>query len=160
MDEITKYYDACIPQRRTRFLRFIELWYPGSWIVKIYLHSAHSPELPTEFTTDAKAYLQRQISQLEHSGTTDRVGFLILAQGVVSNWIMLNWWSSIHLCQKIFSADGVPPDRFGIAPADLVQCIYDLRITAHESEAWRTHVVENSKRDFQSYLGSQINIEM
>ena len=71
------------------------------------------------------------------------VGFLILAHGAVSHWLMLDWWSSLHLYQRIFLAEGMPPRRFTKAPSGLVQCVYDLRITAFESEAWRVHAVEN-----------------
>jgi DNA-binding NarL/FixJ family response regulator len=32
---------ADFPVRRTRYLRFIELWEPRNWVLKVYLHSAH-----------------------------------------------------------------------------------------------------------------------
>jgi len=160
MVNIQELYDASMPERPKRYLRFFELWHSGNWIIKIYIHSTHSDEVSIEFAIDAKAFIQFRISELEQSGLLHRVGFLILAQGAVSNWIMLNWWSSFQLYQKIFSADGAPPHRFSPAPADLLQCAYDLRITAFESEAWRTHVVENPQRDIQSYLESLINAEV
>jgi hypothetical protein len=159
--KIQKYYDAGLPERRVRYLRFIKLWHPGSWILKIYLHSASSDQMPSGFLLNAKRFIRPQLVEAERTGLSHRVGFLILADGVViSNWIMLNWWSSFHLYQRIFSVDRERPHRITDAPTDLVQCVYDLRITAFESEAWRTYVVENPKRDVQTYLKSQLNADV
>ena len=54
----------------------------------------------------------------------------------------------------------MPPVRFIEAPLNLFQCVYDLRITAFESEAWREHVVENPNPDLQAYLAAQLNIDV
>jgi hypothetical protein len=85
---------------------------------------------------------------------------MVLSHGVVSNWVMLDWWSSFNLYQKIFRVDGMPPERFIEAPLNLFQCVYDLRVTAFESEAWREYVVENPNCDLQAYLAAQLNVDV
>jgi hypothetical protein len=54
----------------------------------------------------------------------------------------------------------MPPERFKEAPLNLFQCVYELRITAFESEAWRNHVAENPKPDLQASLKAQLNIDI
>ena len=85
---------------------------------------------------------------------------MVLSHGVVSNWVMLDWWSSFNIYQKIFRVEGMPPVRFIEAPFELFQCVYDLRITAFESEAWREHVVERPNPDLNAYLTRRLNIDV
>ena len=73
---------------------------------------------------------------------------------------MLDWWSSLNIYQKIFRVEGMPPLQFIEAPLNLFQCVYDLRITAFESEAWREHIVENPNPNLQAYLAAQLNIDV
>jgi hypothetical protein len=151
---------ADFPVRRTRHLRFIELWEPRSWILKIYLHSAHRNQLSREYLAEAKIFIEPQLVEAEQTEPLHRVGFMILSHGAVSNWVMLGWWSSLNLYQRIFHVDGMPPERFTEAPLNLFQCVYDLRITAFESEAWRKNVVENPSPDIHGYLKAQLNIDV
>jgi hypothetical protein len=98
------------------------------------------------------------LPEVAGSQTRHGVGLLILAHGAVGNWPMLDWWSSLHLHQCIFHAEGMSPQRFTEAPPGLVQCVYDLRITAFGREAWRIHAVENPTPDLQAYLNARIAI--
>jgi hypothetical protein len=151
--------DAFAPPQ-ARYLRFVELWTPRDWALKVYLHSAHGAGLPHEFLASAKRFIEPQLPDVGRLQTPHGVGFLILAHGAVSNWLMLDWWSSLHLYQRIFQAEGMPPQRFTEAPPGLVQCVYDLRITAFESEAWRIHALENPTPDLQAYLNARLNVDL
>jgi hypothetical protein len=73
---------------------------------------------------------------------------------------MLDWWSSLFLYHRIFRVEGMPPERFIDAPLNLFQCVYELRITAFESEAWRKRVVEDPSPDLQAYLTARLNIDV
>jgi hypothetical protein len=143
-----------------RHLRFVELWRPRHWLLKVYLHSAHGPEVPPGFLGEAKRFLEPRLPDAESPASPQRVGFLILAHGAVSNWLMLDWWSAHHLCQRIYRVEGMPPLGFADAPPDLVQCVYDLRITAFESEAWRVHAVEHPAPDLQAWLDARLDIDL
>jgi hypothetical protein len=85
---------------------------------------------------------------------------MILSHGAVSNWVMLDWWSSHILYHRISRVEGMPPERFIDAPFNLFQCVYELRITAFESEAWRKNVVEDPSPDIHAYLKAQLNIDV
>ena len=151
---------ADFPVRRTRHLRFIELWEPRNWVLKIYFHSAHRDQLSREYLAKAKIFIEPQLVEAEQTEPLHRVGFMILSHGAVSNWVMLDWWSSHILYHRIFRVEGMPPERFIDAPLNLFQCVYELRITAFESEAWRKNVVENPSPDIHAYLKAQLNIDV
>jgi hypothetical protein len=148
------------PARRTRYIRFIQLWITSDWMLKIYLHSAHGDELPIGYLNKTKSFIEPHLDEAKKTKPSHRIGFMILSHGAVSNWVMFDWWSSLHLYQRIFRVDGMPPDRFVEAPAYLFQCVYDMRITAFESEAWRNYVVENPRSDLSAYLNAQLNIDV
>ena len=93
---------ADFPVRRTRHLRFIELWEPGNWMLKIYFHSAHPDQLSREFLAKAKIFIEPQLVEAEQTEPLHRVGFVVLSHGAVSNWVMLDWWSS-HIAVAITS---------------------------------------------------------
>jgi len=160
LDEAQRFYDAKMPARQLRYLRFVELWQTGNWTHKVYLHSAHAEKISDGFLAKSKELVAPQLADISKSHPGYHVGFLILAHGVVSNWVMLNWWSSLHLYQRIFQVEGMPPIRFLDAPPDLFQCVYDLRITDFESEAWRRHMVENPGRDLKSYLEARLDVDV
>jgi len=151
---------ADFPVQRTRHLRFVELWKIGDWEIKAYLQSAHRDELPDGYLVRTRPFIEGQLSTAEGTKPAHRIGFVILSHGAISNWVMFDWWSSLHLYQRIFQVEGMPPDRFVAGPLGLFQCVYDLRITAFESEAWRKHVVENPRPDIQAYLAAQLRIDV
>jgi hypothetical protein len=151
---------ADFPVRRVRYLRFVELWERRGWVIKVYLLSAHGDELPCEYLAKAKTLIEAQLSEAERTLALHRVGFLILSHGAVSNWIMLDWWSSHILYHRIFRGEGMPPEWFIDAPLNLFQCVYELCITAFESEAWRKHVAENPTPDLQAYINAQLNTDV
>lgn len=74
------------PMRRTRHIRFVELWRMREWMLKIYLHSAHGEELPHGYLVKAKTFIEPHLSEAERVEPLHRVGFIILAHGAVSNW--------------------------------------------------------------------------
>jgi hypothetical protein len=148
------------PMRRTRYIRFVELWTRIDWMIKFYLHSAHGDELPAGYLEKTKSFIEPYLCEANKTEPSHRIGFAILSHGAVSNWVMFDWWSSLHLYQRIFRVDGMPPDRLVEAPAYLFQCVYDMRITAFESEAWRSYVVENPDTDISAYLNAQLNVNV
>lgn len=160
IDELQRSYDNSMPMRQLRHLRFIEIWQLGNWIFKVYLHSAHSADLADDHLIAFRKLAEQRIEEIGRQQLGERVGFIILAHGIIGNWIMLNWWESFHLYQRISKVEGMPPTRLLDAPPDLFQCVYDLRITIFESEAWRTHVVENPSRDLGAYLAARLNVDV
>ena len=90
---------ADFPVRRTRHLRFIELWEPRNWMLKIYFHSAHPDQLSREFLAKAKIFIEPQLVEAEQTKPLHRVGFMILSHGAVSNWVL----RGLSLIQRISS---------------------------------------------------------
>ena len=83
------------------------------------------------------------------------VGFLIIHQGTMRNWFLLDWWEYEDiLFHRLFSSPLSSPDT--ITPEDdssAVACVHELRVINFESEAWTKTVLSNdSEPDFDEYL--------
>jgi len=105
--------------------------------MKIYFHSAHPQQLSREFLAKAKIFIEPQLVEAEQTEPLHRVGFVILSHGAVSNWVMLDWWSSHILYHRISRVEGMPPERFIDAPLNLFQCVMSfglLRLKAKPGE--------------------------
>ena len=61
-------------------------------------------------------FIEPQLVEAEQTEPLHRVGFMILSHGAVSNWVMLDWWSSHILYHRIFRVEDMPPERFIDAP--------------------------------------------
>lgn len=146
------------PVYKKRFLRSLGVWAPQGWFIKCYMTSVYDDKLPPEFVDAGKKFIAQRLPQVD---SPHRVGFMILSQGVPRNWVMLDWWQGVLLYENIFVSDENPPRDFGNAPAGLFQCVWELRITQHEREAWLKHVLNNPKGpDLVAYLSDQIDIDV
>ncbi len=140
------YQFATFQPRKTTFVKIVT---HGGWRIKLYAINEKE-----EFDI---AILEKVLSQLPTPALTQNrygVGFLIIHQGVVANWFLLNWWGYediIH--QKLFSS---PVDDFAaIKNAEdktIMACIHELVIHHFEVEAWKKWVLLAEKPDFEAYL--------
>jgi hypothetical protein len=83
------------------------------------------------------------------------VGFLIIHQGTMRNWFLLDWWEYEDiLFHRLFSSPLSSPDT--ITPEEdssVAACVHELRVINFESEAWIKTVLSNdSEPDFDEYL--------
>ena len=138
-------FDTFQPRKTT----FIKVLQHGDWRIKVYTINENEA---FDITTLAKVLKQLPTPAL----TQNRygVGFLIIHQGVVANWFLLNWWGYediIH--QKLFSS---PVDDFAaIKNAEdktIMACIHELVIHHFEVKAWKKWVLSTETPDFEEYL--------
>lgn len=140
------YQFASFQPRKTTFISLLP---HGDWRIKVYTINEKE-----EFDI---AVLEKVLRELPTPALTQNrygVGFLIIHQGVVANWFLLNWWGYediIH--QKLLSS---PVDDFGaIKSAEdktIMACIHELAIHHFEVEAWKKWVLLRETPDFEEYL--------
>lgn len=119
------------------------------WRLKLYTINAK---------TDIKApILEKIFTQLPTPALTQNrygIGFLIIHQGVVANWFLLNWWGYediIH--QKLFSSPVEGFDNIkSVDDKTIMACIHELAIYHFETEAWKKWVLSGNQPDFDQYL--------
>jgi hypothetical protein len=147
-----------LPVYKKRFLRSLGVWTPEGWSIKCYMTSAFGDKLPPGFLAAGKQCIGPRLSEVD---APHKVGFMILSHGILGQWVMLDWWKGALLYENIFVTDEDPPRQFDAAPEGLFQCVWELRITQHEREAWIKHVLANPNGpDLDGYLSDQLNIDV
>ncbi|MCJ8297512.1 MAG: hypothetical protein MJK13_01055 [Pseudomonadales bacterium] len=139
---------------KQRPLEFIEQADTNGWSVKIYGISAQSLPLAAELVTGARQLL----SQLpQPASTTSRygVGFLIIHQGAMRNWFLLDWWEDQDILHHLlFSSPLDKPTAITAEPdKSLFACVHELKVINFESQAWtETVLCEGGESGFEKYM--------
>lgn len=98
------------------------------------------------------------------AGDTDDVfgvGFVIAHQGQHAEWVLVDWWRTggvlaQHLLWRPCGSHLPPQD----APPHLLACVWELRITSFERDAWIHFILKDpSHPDVDGYLGAAIGDE-
>jgi len=145
-----------------RPIEFIDQVTSEGWRIKVYGISAKSLPLPEEVVSEV---LKNVLSHLPQPAVTEHrygVGFLIIHQGTMRNWFLLDWWEKEDIIHhKLFSA---PLDKISAITAEadksLIACVHELRVITFESEAWiKTALGRDDNPDFEKYLKLRFNSE-
>ncbi len=147
MKKITPYV-----KRQVEFIRRVE---SGDWRLKIYGISASSKSVSHDIVDKAVARVLPNLPEPAHTANRYGAGFLIIHQGTLRNWFLLDWWEFEDiLCHKLFSSplddpDAITPERESSAFA----CVHELRVINFESQAWiKTVLGDNPKSGVEAYL--------
>ena len=138
-----------------RPVEFIDQVESDGWRLKVYAISATSLPVPNEIVS---AGLEKVLPHLPQPAVTeDRygVGFLVIHQGTLRNWFLLDWWEQEDIIHhQLFSSPLDNPRNISAEPdKSLVACVHELRVVNFESEAWiKTVLCENGKSSFEDYL--------
>ena len=143
-----------------RPVEFIAQMNSEGWRIKVYGISAKSLPLPEGIVADASKNL---LSHLPQPAVTEQrygVGFLIIHQGTMRYWFLLDWWEKEDIVHhKLFSSPLDKPSAI-TAEADksLIACVHELRVITFESEAWiKTVLGRDDDPDFDKYLKLRFN---
>ena len=145
-----------------RPIEFIDQLDSEGWRIKVYGISATSLPLPEEVVSDAS---QNALSHLPQPAVTEHrygVGFLIIHQGTMRNWFLLDWWENEDIIHhKLFSSPLDEPTAI-TAEVDktLIACVHEMRVITFESEAWiQTVLGRDDNPNFEQYLRLRFNSE-
>jgi len=143
-----------------RPLAFLGQHNAEDWRIKAYAVSAKLLPLPEDMVSEGIKYVMQFLPQPALTKSRYGVGFLIIHQGTMRNWYLLDWWEDgdiIH--HQLFSS---PLDNPGSITAEpdksLIACVHELRIINFESEAWiKTILCSEAKPSFENYLSSHMD---
>ena len=138
-----------------RPVEFIDQVDFDGWRLKVYAISSTSLPVPNEIVS---AGLENVLSHLPQPAVTENrygVGFVIIHQGTMRNWYLLDWWEKEDIIHhKLFSSPLDNPRAIVAEPdKSLVACVHELKVVNFESDAWiKTVLCENGKSSFEDYL--------
>ncbi len=146
-----------------RTIRFLELWSPLGWRMKVYgivrSEACPRPDLVLAAKEIALDLLENRTTQHSHYG----VGFVGIHEGRGANFVFVDWWADeneLHHHVFISSSDDLLSLKEKTRD-DPTACVWDLGVLAHEREAWVDTVLANPKGpDPDAYLARQMNREL
>ena len=149
-----------LPAYKKRKVQFINQATHNDWRIKVYGISVSSKPLAEELVCNALNIL---LPNLPEAAITDQrygVGFLIIHQGTMRNWFLLDWWETEDIMHHLlFSSPLDAPDSITAEPdTSLIACVHELQVINFESEAWiKTMLSAKNPSDLNAYLGLQIS---
>jgi len=148
---------------RRRPVRCLDVAELDGWRIKIY-GIAYQSETPDRALVDAALGTARRA--LPSPATSDDrygVGFLGIHEGRASNFVFVDWWAREDELHHLvwFSASADPGQLMAARRADAIACVWDLRLLAHERDAWVGHALSRpGEPDLDGYLADQMNADV
>jgi hypothetical protein len=139
-------------QRSVEFLKHVS---SGDWRIKVYGISVKSESLSRELISEGMKAVLPHLPQPALTEQRYGVGFLIIHQGTMRNWFLLNWWENEDIMHhRLFSSLLNTPNSITSEPdRSLLACVHELRIISFESEAWiKTVLCKDCEPSFDEYL--------
>lgn len=127
-----------------RAIRFLELWEPDEWRIKVY-GIRYGGERPDGGLVEAgKAVAALRLRNTAAGTNHHGVGFLGVHQGRDFNAVFLAWWADLNELHHhaYFSPEVTPLDLREAEMPDPVACVWDLAVLAHERTAWVEEVMK------------------
>ena len=148
-----------LPPYKPRPIRFLELWQPDGWRLKVY-GIAHGKPVPRGELIDAakrvaRAALTKDASSTDHYS----VGFLGIHEGRTGNYIFVDWWADENeLHHQVYIGPSDVPTQLNDIPRNgPTACVWDLRVMAFERDAWLECILKNPRPDVEAYLQRQLS---
>lgn len=145
-----------------RAVTFVKQVNVNGWRIKVYTLSAKQTALSEEIISNGVSSVLSALPQPSLSEDRYGVGFLIIHQGLMRNWFLLDWWEQEDILHhKLFSSNlNAPASIFAEEDKSLIACVHELRVIAFESNAWiKTVLSQDIKEDFDEYMGLTFNAD-
>lgn len=127
-----------------RPVRFLELWQPEGWRIKVYgiRYGGDLPDPPL-VRAGKKVAARRLIDTASGTGHYG-VGFLGVHQGRDANFVFVDWWADENeLHHHVWlSPEAAPLDLRESEIQEPVACVWDLAVLAFERRAWVEEVMK------------------
>lgn len=145
---------------KKRAVQFLEQYENEGWRIKVYGITANSEALPPALVKNAKHFVLPHLPQPGVSEQRYGVGFLIIHQGLVANWFLLNWWADEDILHQLLYSSPVdaPNSIAPVADPSIMACVFELDVYNFEKVAWIDSVLANADGpDFEQYLQKKMD---
>jgi hypothetical protein len=143
---------------RPRRVRFLELWRPDGWLVKLYdiAYKGQAPRLAT--LEAAKRAAEKALPQRARTHDRYGVAIVIVHRGQDACWLLIDWWgqeSVLHHRPLVAPLESDGP--FEAPPPDVTVCVWELPLLMFERDAWVKTVLSDEGPDVGRYLEHRFN---
>jgi hypothetical protein len=135
------------------------IWQHGDWLMKTYTIAYRRKSARAELVKAAEAVAADALPTPAITATRYGVGFLGIHDGRGAGLVFVDWWEQENdLHHRVFlSSDTNRGTLRPAEPTELVACVWDLSVIAHEREAWLRHVFAAGIPDLDAYLEDQLD---
>ncbi|MEM7476671.1 MAG: GNAT family N-acetyltransferase [Planctomycetota bacterium] len=143
-----------------RSTRMTEVRALNDWQLKTYQITIDDQPIATEILEAAFHCVLKQT--VWPNGLKQRYGFFTLHRSEHGTWALVQLWVNDILRQFIFFAPFEAPTHFATSPTPgFNACVWGLKVTSHERDAWVRHVLANpATADFDKYLSDSLKIDL
>lgn len=148
---------------RLRPIRFLELWEPTPWRLKVYGISYQWSIPSAELLAAAKSVLREPLDDAVNREQQYGVGFVGVHEGKTGNFVFVDWWSAENeLHHHVYQSTQKEPTRLSpTGPRGPVACVWDLALIGHERQAWIDCVLANPHGpDLDAYLARRMEADV
>ena len=145
-----------------RPIRFLELWQPAGWQIKLYGIAYGRPAPRGELIEAGKKMAQAILVTMAKKTKHYSVGFLGVHDGRTENFVFVDWWADENeLHHHVFiSPTDEPAELLDMTATGPMACVWDLRVIGFERDAWLSAVLRNPRGpDLDAYLNQRLNEE-
>jgi len=141
-----------------RSIRFLSLEDISGWRVKLYGIRDRGDEPERGLIDIARDLASRALPQPSVAPARLGCALVIVHQAAAFNQILVDWWEEENeLRHHVFKASPHAPTEFhDITATGEAFCVWELRILAHEREAWIRHALRPSSPDVAAYLNDTL----
>ncbi|NBB84342.1 MAG: hypothetical protein GVY28_13170 [Alphaproteobacteria bacterium] len=143
---------------RPRRIRFLEVWRPAGWILKVYLIT-HEGRSLVDGRMDA--VFDRAQARLDEIDAMDPahhgLGFVMLHLGENGDYLLVDTWTDNDILRHA-NYGAKPGGAFRDDWPGTGACVWELAVVLHERAAWLRHMLRPDGRpDPGSWVADQLN---
>ncbi len=144
----------------TRPIRFLGETEANVYRWKNYSITYDAREVSPEFLANGERIVAEVAARIRDDTTKIRygMGFIIFHAGRGCEFLCVGIWqeeNELHL-ESFSSPPGEPEQLAPTSAHGAIACVWDLRVIAHETEAWRRHLLQATGNEV-SYLQDGLN---
>jgi hypothetical protein len=144
--------------RRTEWLGVTEC---AGWQVKQIAIVADGGSLSEAELMAAFEAAERDLPQPPRAESRLGAGFVIAHRGAAALWVLVCWWESEILYERMWRADLGTADLRRMPPDGPTACVWELLAIDHERRAWIEHVLRRpAAPDISGYLSAAASAEV
>lgn len=127
----------------------------SKWALKRYAITADGGPCAEAVMEAATRLARDTLESIDPTGIAHGFAYCIAHVGRDGTYVIVDWWSGENmLSQRLFAR---PPDSHGVfepfARHDIVTCIWEVQVHAHEARAWIDFVLRQPQSpDFSGYM--------
>jgi ketosteroid isomerase-like protein len=140
-----------------RHVAFHGVWHFDAIDLKVYGISVSGDGIDNATLEAARRHVHGRMPEIEGTGGSENVGFVVIHAGKDATWLLLSWWANTDIrCQLLSANDpGLPGTVFKPVTQPFSSCVWEQVVINAESQAW-VRAMSQEHLDKHAYLEDRL----